>query len=113
MDQLVIRKRKEETPTLKEKIGNPGFLFYISYYLKNPNYNYDEVIYGKSLEFAYKETDLPVVLFSKMGNISSDINVAVTFKDMDIIKSGSYNYTPILISASLIKENSTSENFLK
>ena len=106
VDQLVIRKRKEETPTLKEKIGNPGFLFYISYYLKNPNYNYDEVIYGKSLEFAYKETDLPVVLFSKMGNISSDINVAVTFKDMDTLSSGSYNYTPILVSASLIKENS-------
>lgn len=106
VDQLVIRQRKEETPTLKEKIGDPGFLFYISYYLKNPDYNYDEVIYGKSLEFAYKETDLPVVLFSKMGNISSDINVAVTFKDMDTISSGNYNATPIFVSASLIKENS-------
>ena len=106
MDQLVIRKRKEETPTLKDKIGNPGFLFYISYYLKNPNYNYDEVIYGKSLEFAYKDTDLPVVLFSKMGNISSDINVAVTFKDTDTISSGNYSYSPIFVSASLIKENS-------
>ena len=41
-----------------------------------------------------------------MGNISSDINVAVTFKDMDTLSSGSYNYTPILVSASLIKENS-------
>ena len=106
VDQLVIRKRKEETPTLKDKIGNPGFLFYISYYLKNPNYNYDEVIYGKSLEFAYKDTDLPVVLFSKMGNISSDINVAVTFKDTDTISSGNYSYSPIFVSASLIKENS-------
>ena len=105
VDQLIIRKKMQEDSKLSEKIGNPGFLFYISYYLKETKYNFDEVIYGKSLEFSYKETDLPVILYSKIGNFSSDINVAVTFKDIDTISNGIYQKSPIFVRASLIKEN--------
>jgi len=57
------------------------------------------------LEFSYKETDLPVILYSKIGNFSSDINVAVTFKDIDTISNGIYQKSPIFVRASLIKEN--------
>ena len=111
-DQLIIQKKvyekedenRDENKNLKEKMENPGFLFYISYYIKELQ-NYDEVIYGKSLEFAYKDADLPVVLYSKLGNVTSDLNVAVTFKDLQLDNNGTYSYSPLSVSASLIKEN--------
>ena len=113
-DQLIIQKKiydkedEDENPdkkkNLKEKMENPGFLFYISYYIKEVQ-NFDEVIYGKSLEFAYKDSDLPVTLYSKLGNITSDLNVAVTFKDLQLDNSGHYNFAPLSVRASLLKEN--------
>ena len=108
-DHLVIHKRKTDdnspnNSNLRETMEDPGFLFYISYYIKEKQ-NFDEVIYGKSLEFAYKDTDLPVILYSKVGNVSSDINVAVTFKDSQFDNSGVYPYPPLEVSASLIKES--------
>ena len=109
-DQLIIqiRQNKEEENLYEnnnlKKMEDPGFLFYISYYIKEQQ-NFDEVIYGKSLEFAYKDTDLPVILYSKLGNITSDLNVAVTFKDLQLDNSGQYTYPPLSVRASLIKEN--------
>ena len=104
-DHLVIRKRKNQANKLQTKMEDPGFLFYISYYLKESKQNFDEVIYGRSLEFGYIETDLPVVLYSKIGDYSSDINVAVTFKDLQNDESGFYPSSPLDVRASLIKEN--------
>ena len=104
-DHLVIQKRISKANQLQAKMEDPGFLFYISYYLKEPGLNFDEVIYGRSLEFGYIETDLPVVLYSKIGDYSSDINVAVTFKDLQYDESGFYPSSPLEVRASLIKEN--------
>ena len=104
-DHLVLRKRQIEINNNKIKtMQDPGFLFYIAYYLKDQQ-NFDEVIYGRSLEFSYKDTDLPVILYSKIGNFSSDINVAVTFKDSQFDNHGEYVLAPLEVRASLIKEN--------
>ena len=106
-DKLIIKKRQAESnDTSSEKIEDPGFLFYVSYYLKEKQ-NFDEVSYGQSLEFAYKDTDLPVVLFSKIGNYTgSDINVAVTFKDLNTMSTGVQNDYSLFVTASILKENS-------
>ena len=103
-DTLIIHRRTRFNSTRLQKMDDPGFLFYISYYLKE-NQNFDEVIYGKSLEFGYNGTDLPVILYSKIGNYSSDINVAVTFKDFHADKTGEYISSPLSVRASLIKES--------
>ena len=110
-DHLIIRKRdyydQFENQNIKKNLQymeNPGFLFYISYYLKEEQ-NFDEVIYGKSLEFAYRDTDFPVILYSKIGNLTSDLNVAVTIRDLEFDNSGEFSYSPLLVRASLIKEN--------
>ena len=103
-DTLIIHRRTRFNSTKLKKMEDPGFLFYISYYLKEEQ-NFDEVIYGKSLEFGYNGTDLPVILYSKIGNYSSDINVAVTFKDFHSDRTGVYTSAPLSVRASLIKEN--------
>jgi hypothetical protein len=101
LDKLIIKKRID--PKVNE-MEDPGFIFYISYHERDPNLNFDELNYGKSLEISYKDTDLPVVLYSKILTTYRDVNVAITFRDNAIDEGGEYGYSPILISAQLVKE---------
>ena len=102
LDQLVIRKI--ETSKSNE-MEDPGFLFYISFHERNPELNFDEISYGKSLELAYRETDLPIALYSKIRNQYNDLNVAITFKDNDIDEGDYYDIPPIVVTAQLTKES--------
>ena len=83
----------------------PGFLFYLEFNAR-VNFNLDEVNFGKSSELAYKNTDLPVVLYCKVGGgkIYKDLNIAISFKDNPDKDSGEYKESPIIFQASIIKE---------
>ena len=100
-DNLII-KRIETNDYSSE---NPGLVFYINYHLRNLDINFDEIKFGTSLELNYKDTDLPIVLYSKKDNINTDINIAVTFKDNNIEESGEYSSAPLIILAQLVKES--------
>jgi len=111
-DVLVIRNMnpiKEEGEQEGKKLtgmDDPGLLFYVSYHLKDNSckVDYDEITYGKSLEITYKDSDLPVVLYSKIGKDYTDVNVAITFKDNEIDEGGVHDYPPIFVTAHLVKE---------
>ena len=105
IDELLISRLMSNTNQLTE-MEDPGFVFYISYQLIDTSIeiSYDEISYGKSLEISYKDTDLPVVLYSKIGTEYRDINVAITFKDNEIDKGGEFLNAPLYISAQLVKE---------
>ena len=47
-------------------MDDPGFLFYVSYHLKDASnkVDYAEIKYGKSLEITYRDSDLPIVLLT-------------------------------------------------
>ena len=102
LDQLIIKKVGSGNSNDME---DPGFLFYISFHERNPEINFDEITYGKSLELAYRESDLPIILYSKIRNQYNDINVAITFKDNDIDEGDEYSVPPILVTAQLTKES--------
>ena len=105
IDELVIKKRASSSNKLND-VEHPGFVFYISYYARDASINFDEILYGKSLEMSYRDTDLPVYIYSKIGNIVNDIIVAVTFKDSEMDTSGEISMSPIDVTASIAKENS-------
>jgi hypothetical protein len=103
IDQLIIKKRAEG-----KKLGSmedPGFAFYISYHERNPKLNYDEIDYGKSIEVSYKDTDLPIVIYSKILDEYRDINVAITFRDNEIDEYGEYESSPLFVTAQLVRED--------
>ena len=103
LDQLIIKKRSES-----KNLGtmeDPGFAFYISYHERDPEVNYDEIDYGKSIELSYKDTDLPIVIYSKILDQYRDINVAITFKDNEIDDGGEYDSSPLSISAQIVRES--------
>ena len=105
-DILQIRTLNEEDNDQLNSMEDPGFLFYVSYHLQDTtkNVTYNEITYGKSLEITYKDTDLPAVLYSKIGKEYSDINVAITFKDNEIDEGGSHVDSPLFVTAQLVKE---------
>ena len=105
IDKLLIRRLILNNNKLTA-MEDPGFVFYISYQLIDTSIEiaYDEISYGKSLEISYKDTDLPVVLYSKIGTEYRDINIAITFKDNEIDKGGEFYYAPLYITAQLVKE---------
>ena len=91
------------TKTASDKINNqgkdPGFVFMMYYYTRNPKINFDEVTYGNSIEIGYRKTDLPVFLYSKISDFTSDINLAVSFRDSHIDSEGEYSGAPVEVSA--------------
>ena len=45
---------------------------------------FEEVNYGKYLEIAFKDANLPLILYNKVRTKYRDINVAITFKDNEV-----------------------------
>ena len=103
-DEIVITKRTTSNNQLTDD-EDPGFVFYVSYYIRDPENNFDEVTYGKSIELTYRETDLPIYLYSKISSYFNDLFIAVTFMDSEIDTEGELPYPPIKVKASLAKES--------
>ena len=105
LDEIVITKRTKTNYKLNE-VEHPGFVFYISYYARDAKNNFDEIIYGKSLEMSYRDTDLPVYIYSKLDStILNDIIVAITFKDSEVDLKGVISDPPLQVKAAIAKEN--------
>ena len=100
--RLLIKKLKSDH-TIKEK--DPGFVFLVDFYTRDSAQNFDEVIYGSSIEMAYRDTDLPVYMYSKKVDYSNDINIAVTFRDSRDDTEGEYESSPIEVRAFLDKRD--------
>ena len=102
-DQLIITQIENDNKlTFMEE---PGFVFYISYIIKDNTVKFNEISYGKSLQITYRDVDLPVFLYSKIGSEYRDINVAITFMDNEIDQEGIHKISPLIIGAQLVKEN--------
>ena len=84
----------------------PPYIFYISYHKRKHNLNFDEIKYGKSLELSYKETDLPIILYNKVGLLYDDVSVSITFKDNEFDVKDEKEFAPIFVEAQIVKENS-------
>ena len=98
----------ENVKSLNSKLSSsnePGFVFYISYYERNTGFNFDKINYGKSLEIGYKQTFFPIYLYSKIGNCYNDINIAITFKDLDLNTNGEYDSSYLSLIAGVISED--------
>ena len=100
-DEIIITKRKVQNSNEVDS----GFFFYVSYYIRNLENNFDEVQFGKSVELSYRETDLPVFLYSKINSYFNDLNIAVTFRDSEVDTGGEFSVSPMTVKAALAKES--------
>ena len=91
ISQLVI-KRKIDNNTKK----NTRFVFYIKYHLRDPEINFDEIIYGKTTEISYQNNYFPISLFSKIDSRYNDINIGVIVYLMKVENSILLHYIYLL-----------------
>ena len=82
------------------------YVFYISFHKRKANLNFDEIKYGKSLELSYKETNLPVVLYNKIGSRYNDLSVSITFKDNEVDTKREMEFSPLYVESQIVKEKS-------
>ena len=61
------------------KLDNSGFVFYITYYPRNPEYSIDQVKAGRSTEFNYREVKFPLNFYTPIRE--KDITVSFNFKN--------------------------------
>ena len=59
------------------KLDNSGFVFYITYYPRNPEYSIDQVKAGRSTEFNYREVKFPLNFYTPIRE--KDITVSFNF----------------------------------
>lgn len=102
--RIIFKKLKSDAPQ-RDNI-DPGFVFIIDYYSRSATKNFDEVVYGNSIEIGYRDTDLPIFLYSKSVDYTNDIALSVTFRDSHIDTSGEYKESPIFVKAFLDKRDS-------
>ena len=104
IDQLIITNIVYDKKTYNQE--EPGFVFYISYRIFNPQneISFREFSEGKSFEISFKDAQLPVILYSKIGTKYINLNVALTFKDNEDDQYGEFESQPLLISVQIIKE---------
>ena len=103
--QLVIRNTKLFNSNLKATIDDPGFLFYVTYQARKDGFNFDEIKFQKSTEISYLNTDLPTILYCKLGLVNNDLNIAIQFKDNSAQSEGSFVHSPIIIRSAIMKED--------
>ena len=61
---------------------SPGFTFYIDYKLRSPKINLDEIQIGRSTQIAYRNTDLPIYIYSQLKDLDKDTNIFVTLYEL-------------------------------
>ena len=103
-NKKIIVKAYSENEILKSDNDDLGFIFYLTYTLKNEK-NIDEFIIGKSINFIYLENDFPIILYSKLENNNKDIYIYFTFYEIENQNNNDIsNKVPIKASVSLVKE---------
>ena len=108
-DKLILTSLKSNNKILNikaidENIENPfGFLFYLSYTVKSQQ-NLDPLELGKSANFIYSESDFPIVLYSRLEKIDTNIDIFFTFYELEYKDNNAFYNTPVKASISLVKE---------
>ena len=103
--QLVIRNSKEINSNLKADIDDPGFLFFVTYQARADGVNFDEIKFQQSTEISYINTDLPTILYCKLGLVYKDLNIAIQFKDNSAQPEGQFDQSPLVVRSTIMKED--------
>ena len=86
--QLIIEIKNHtnssQLRTLKEENNQnkPAFAFFIEYFLRPAQLNFDEISLGRTTEIAYNNTDFPVYYYSKLDNLSNSIMAFFNLRDL-------------------------------
>ena len=92
--------------TLVEKKNDcPGVAFHISYLLRTSKINLDEIPLGKSTRMAYRDTDLPVYVYTEIFYLDKDVQAFINIYELiGEMEGGLNDIAPFELSAILVND---------
>ena len=66
-----------------ESMPKPKMAFYLEYYIRSNEMNFDEIYIGKTDEYAYRKSDFPLYYYSKLGDGNNSINAFFILHDIE------------------------------
>jgi len=93
----------------KDDEADLGFLFYISYKNKSQNI-LNEIEYGKSNKLLYTDFQFPIILFEKIPNINSPININLQLYN---IQNDNFHIEALILSQKEIYQFKLDNNYIK
>ena len=89
-----------------EKENNcPGFAFHISYLLRPSQINLDGIPLGKSTNMDYRDTDLPVYVYTEIFYLENDVHAFIKMNEViGKIEGGLQNIPPFELNAALVND---------
>ena len=83
----------------------PGFAFHISYLLRPSQINLDEIPLGKSTNMDYRDTDLPVYVYTEIFYLEKDVHAFIKINELvGKMEGGLQNIPPFELSAALVND---------
>ena len=87
------------------KSNCPGFAFYISYLLRPKDINLDGIPLGKSTRMAYRDTDLPVYIYTEIFYLDKDVHSFINMYELvGEMEGGLQEKVPFEFSATLVND---------
>ena len=92
--------------SLTKNVGDcPGLAFRISYLLRPSQINLDGIPLGKSTRMAYRDTDLPVYVYTEIYYLDKDVHAFINiYEVIGKIEGGLKNVPPFELSAALVND---------
>ena len=87
-----------------------GFIFYVNYDVRNDTFNFDRLIFDKSVRYVYTDNDLPLYYYGKLSHDFGENDYYDIFFQFDILENyyekelTFYNDIPYSINAFIVKE---------
>ena len=87
-----------------------GFIFYVNYDVRNDTFNFDKLIFDKSVRYIYTDNDLPLYYYGQLSHNLEDNDYYDIFFQFDILENfyekelTFYNDIPYSINAYIVKE---------
>ena len=87
-----------------------GFIFYVNYDIRNDAFNFDKLIFDKSVRYIYTDNDLPLYYYGKLSHNFEENDYYDIFFQFDILENyyekelTFYNDIPYSINAYIVKE---------
>ena len=101
--KLIINKIEKDDET------NYGFIFYISYKIKSQNI-LNEIEYGKSNKLLNTDFQFPIILYDKLPNINSAININLQFYNA---QNNTFSIETLILSQKEIYQFKLDNNYIK
>ena len=102
-NSIIIRNRHISSYDESQIPG--GFIFYLTFYLRPDMVNFDEIGFGKSFNFNYRDTDFPLSVYFKMDSIKKDTNAFVTIYSMEGAKRVFSDEKEFVVYSTILSDN--------